>query len=359
MSAITKMHVPLALLVSSVLGATLAISHPTEAMTSTPGGQGDPTNRLQLFHPMSLLLPGSNAFAILGHDCGGIQEHAYVTGFDPSTGNPMGVVHLSTTCSAGGIGGHSVTYTAWAAVTWNFVGGVVSSTALSGTPTIDTGFTATDAYDDTIYNANGAAYLLVPLPAMPMGVTATQSGDDFLVAWTPTGVNPVAIVSSTLTATPINSSAPELVTTVAGSLTNGVITTLQAQTTYLITVVSKSISGAGPSSMPISVTTSPPTEPPGAPTGVTAHWVIPDPSGPTDTFIVTWNPADPGNSAIDQYMIRATDNDTGTSITQTVSGTTFTASFTEDWVPDWSITVQAHNAFGWGALSSSFLLGGL
>ena len=42
-----------------------------------------------------------------------------------------------TTCSAGGIGGHSVKYTAWAAVTWNFVGGVVSATALSSTPTID------------------------------------------------------------------------------------------------------------------------------------------------------------------------------------------------------------------------------
>jgi hypothetical protein len=42
-----------------------------------------------------------------------------------------------------------------------------------------------------------------------------------------------------------------------------------------------------------------------------------------------------------------------------VSGTTLTASFTVDHIPNWSVTVQAHNAFGWGSASSAFTLGGL
>jgi hypothetical protein len=146
---------------------------------------------------------------------------------------------------------------------------------------------------------------------------------------------------------------------VTGSAASGIIPTLQPQTTYLITVVSTTLSGPGPASYPLSVTTSPPTQPPGAPTGVSATWTNQNPSGPTDTFIVTWNAADPGDSPIDQYQIQATDLDHGTSVTQTVSGTTLTASFTEDWVPDWSIKVKAHNAFGWGPWSSAYTLGGL
>ena len=36
--------------------------------------------------PMSLVLPQANAFAILGHSCGGIREQIFLTGFDPATG---------------------------------------------------------------------------------------------------------------------------------------------------------------------------------------------------------------------------------------------------------------------------------
>ena len=71
------------------------------------------------------------AFAILGHSCGGIKEQAYVTGFDPTSGYPTGDVYLSTTCSTGGRGSHPATFTAWAAVTWDFAGNVVSATTLS------------------------------------------------------------------------------------------------------------------------------------------------------------------------------------------------------------------------------------
>jgi hypothetical protein len=175
----------------------------------------------------------------------------------------------------------------------------------------------------------------------------------------PKGVNPAAVTSTTVTAKPVNSTASILTTTVAGSATNGVVSSLQPQTTYQITVVNTTISGSSPASTPISVATSPATVPPTAPTGVTASWADLNPAGATDTLVATWHAADPGNSPIDHYLVTITNSDTaGTSI-QTVSGTTLTASFAVDWTPNWSVTVQAHNAFGWGPSSSAFTLGGL
>jgi hypothetical protein len=72
-------------------------------------------------------------------------------------------------------------------------------------------------------------------------------------------------MSSTLTATPVNSTASILTMTVTGQATNGVISSLQPQTTYQISVVSTTICGSSPASTPISVTTSPATVPPSAP----------------------------------------------------------------------------------------------
>jgi hypothetical protein len=92
---------------------------------------------------------------------------------------------------------------------------------------------------------------------------------------------------------------------------------------------------------------------------VTAKWLNLDPTGTTDTFSASWQPADPGNSPIDQYLVAITGSDGAGAFTQTVSGTTLTASFTVDYIPDWSVAVQAHNAAGWGPLSSVFTLGGL
>jgi hypothetical protein len=321
------------------------------------GGKG--LYRLLIQTPGNLLLPQSMAFAILGHSCGGIKEHAFVTGFDPASGYPTGDVYLSTTCSTGGRGSRPATFTAWAAVTWNFVGNVVSATTLSNAATVNPTFTATDVYGDIIYNAGAAAHLVVPLPAVPIGVTTVQSGDQFQVSWMPMGVNPAAVASTTVTATPVNSTASVLTTTVAGSATNGVISTLQPQTTYQITIVNTTISGSSPASTPISVTTSPASVPPSAPTGVTASWANLDPTGATDTLVATWQAADPGNSPINQYLVTITGSDGAGTSTQTVSGTTLTASFTVDYIPNWSVTVQAHNAFGWGPASSVFTLGGL
>jgi len=321
------------------------------------GGQG--FYRLLIQEPASLLLPQSVAFLILGRSCGGIKEQAHVTGFDPTNGYPTGDVFLSTTCSTGGRGSPPATFTAWATVTWDFAGNVVSATTLSNAVTVDPTFTATDVYGDIIYNAGAAAYLVVPLPAAPTGVTAVQSGDQFQVSWMPNGVNPAAVASTTVTVTPVNSTDSMLTTTVAGSATNGIISSLQPQTAYQVTVVNRTISGSSPASTPISVTTSPATVPPSAPTGVTARWANLDPSGATDTLVATWQAADPGDSPIDQYVVTITGSDGAGTSTQTVSGTTLTASFTMDYIPNWSVTVRAHNAFGWGPASSVFRLGGL
>jgi hypothetical protein len=231
--------------------------------------------------PTQLLLPQSTAFAIIGSDCGGIQEQVYAIGFDPTNGYPTGNVELKTICSCGK--DCSSTHTASATVTWDLAGNVISATTpATGAPANPT-FIATDGFNDILYNAGANAYLIVSVPAAPTGVTAVQSGDQFQVSWTPNGVNPIAITSSTLTATPVNNStASNLTTTVTGPVTNGVIPTLQPATSYQITVVSTTIGGSGPASTPISETTSPATIPPSAPTGVSAQWASPnaDPGPP-------------------------------------------------------------------------------
>ena len=322
-----------------------------------PAGKG--FYRLLIQRPAGLLLSQSTAFSILGYWCGGIQEKAYVTGFDPTSGYPTGDVYLSTTCNGSGRGGRSIPHTAWAAVTWDLAGNVVSATLLTNGAAVNPAFIATDAYGDVIYNASAAAYLAVPTPGLPTGVTAVQSGDQFQVSWTLNGANPAGVTSSILTATPVNSTASILTTTVAGPATSGVISTLQPQTTYQITVVNGTVAGSSPPSAPITVTTSPATLLPSAPNGATASWTSLDPTGTTDTLVATWQAADPGDSPIDQYQVTIVGSDGGGTLRQTVPGTTLTASFTVDYTPNWSVTVQAHNAVGWGPSSAVFRLGGL
>jgi hypothetical protein len=311
--------------------------------------------------PSALLLPQSTAFDILGHSCGGIQEQVNVTGFDPFTGYPSGNVYLQTRCGGSGRdgGGHTTIYTASAKVIWDFAGNVVSVATPAAGPVGSPSFHAIDAYCDIIYDSGAVAYLLIPFPEAPTGVTAVQSGDNFLVSWTPNEVNPSAITSSTLTATPLNSTASMLTTIIAGPASNGVILSLQPQTQYQITVVNITISGPSPPSAPITVTTKAATVAPAAPTKVTANWSNLDPAGATDTLVATWLAADPGDSPIDQYQIMITGSDGSGTFTQTVSGTTLTTSFNLDYIPNWTVAVKAHNAVGWGALSAPVVLGGL
>jgi hypothetical protein len=316
--------------------------------------------RLLIEKPVRLLLPQSIAFSFLGYSCGGIQEKVYVAGFDPVSGYPVGQVYLSTSCSTGKAGSPPSVHKAWSAVTWDFAGNTVSSSILSNAPALNPTFTATDAYGDTVYNlsANSSAYLAVPFAAAPSRVSAVQSGDQFLVSWSLNHVNPSAITSSILTATPLNSTAPVLTTTVSGSASSGVITTLQPQTTYRITVVSTTLGGSSVASAPINVTTEVATIAPSAPTALKATWSVLDPSGTTDTIVVTWPAPVPGNAPIDQYQIAINGSDGGGTSSQTVSGTTLTTYFNVDFIPNWTVSVQAHNVVGWGP-SSSVTLGGL
>jgi hypothetical protein len=348
--------------------------------------------------PLSLLFPQGNAFEILGHSCGGIQEMSYATGFDPVSGYPTGVVHIETRCGGSGRGGgyHSTTYSAWVGVTWDFTGNVVSYSNLAIVPPVSSTFTATDANEDQLVNAGGRAYLAVPIPGAPTGVTALQTGDQFEVSWTPAPVIPEVIISSTIRATPVAASSPVsgklrsssaahivdpiavssttrrekrplvtpgrptepvLTATVNGSATTGLIGPLEPHTTYHVTVVSTTIGGSSFASAPVTVTTEVASIAPSAPTGVLARWGGQGPT--TAALLVNWNAAVPGDSPIDVYLITISGSDGGGTFTQSVSGTTLAADFTVDSTPDWTVTIKAHNAAGWGAWSAQVTLGGL
>jgi len=113
----------------------------------------------------ALLLPQSTAFAMLGHSCGGIQEQAFATGFDPTTGYPDGAVYMQTRCGGSGRGGgyHTTTYSAWAGVTWDFTAAVIASTRLPGAPAgLDPTFSAFDGQGNQLFNTVNAVNVLPP-----------------------------------------------------------------------------------------------------------------------------------------------------------------------------------------------------
>ncbi len=154
--------------------------------------------------PVSLILPQNAAFGILGYDCGGINE--YVTaGFSAVNGLPTGVVELSTSCSGSGRGGRGSTHTATALVTWDLAGNVYGYTSL-GTNQLGP-IVSVDGLGDVIYNPGEVAYLLIPTPTKTVIKSALQSGDQFQVSWFSSGVNPKAIQSTVLIATPMNPAA--------------------------------------------------------------------------------------------------------------------------------------------------------
>src|SRR5215468_9670800 len=111
--------------------------------------------------PIPLVVSQSTAFSVLGHSCGGIQEKAYATGFDPTSGFPTGDVYLSTSCGGSGRGGgyHTTTYSAWVGTTWDLTGALVSYVALTSAPTVEPTFSAFDQYGNEVYNQSNSAYL--------------------------------------------------------------------------------------------------------------------------------------------------------------------------------------------------------
>ncbi len=318
---------------------------------------------------MSLVLSQSAAFSILGHWCGGIQEKVYATGWHATTGDPVGDVFMSTRCGGTGRGGGSTTYSAWAGVTWGFDGSTVSYSLLSATPTVNPTFSASDAHGDHLYNEPVAgvvagtqvysqAYLHVLVAGAPNAVRVMPARGRFQVSWKDDPTAPPALIrSSTVTATPVNSTASAVSTTVSGNGASALVGPLEPRTTYQITVASTDPAGSSAASAPVTITTGASTIPPGAPKGVSAYWTAP--GSANDTMVVNWKAALPGDSPTDAYLVTINNPDTGDKFTQTVGGSTVTATFAVSDVPDWTIQVRARDAAGWGPLSTSYLLGGV
>ncbi len=212
-----------------------------------------------------LLLGQGAAFSILGHSCGGIQEHAYATGFGED-GYPAGEVYMQTRCGGSGRGGgyKTTTYSAWATVSWDWFGNTRGFAKLEGPADVSTSFSAEDVYGDRLYNTETSAYLETSSPPLvapnaPTGVTAVQSNVEvgealelrFQVGWTPDPATAGLIGSSTVTATPIGSGAPVLTATVTGPGTSAIVGPLAPLTTYRIAVTNSDAEGNSLPSVPI------------------------------------------------------------------------------------------------------------
>ncbi|MHB8235611.1 MAG: fibronectin type III domain-containing protein, partial [Solirubrobacteraceae bacterium] len=118
-----------------------------------------------------------------------------------------------------------------------------------------------------VYNAGSAAYLEVgepPLqpPAAPEGVSAGvglfEAGEtEYLrmtVSWTAAGETAGLITSSTVTATPVNSSAPVLSATASGTWSTAYLSPVQPNTTYRVSVTDADSEGTSPPSAPLELT---------------------------------------------------------------------------------------------------------
>jgi hypothetical protein len=294
-----------------------------------------------------LLMPGNAAFSILGYDCGGINEHAFASGFDPASGDPQGDVYMWTTCDTGGKGGHSTTFDAWASITWHLDGSLAAYSVLAAAPPVDPTFSATDGHGDTLYNQTNQAYLTVLATAAPTGLAAVRSGGLWLVSWVPDPTAPPDLIgSSTITATPVGSSAPVVTGTTTGSGSSGLIGPLTPNTTYSVTVTNNDLDGPSPSSQPITITMGPSVLKPGAPTGMTGTWTSPGNS--PDPLIVNWSPGVQGDSPIDKYQLLGISFGGGIfNVTVNAPSATDTISTLDDGL-NWYILIRAHDVAGWG-----------
>ena len=181
--------------------------------------------------PIALLVPQGNAFGVLGHSCGGIQEAAYATGFDGTTGYPTGDVSLSTRCGGSGKGGgyHTTTYSAWVGVTWDFTGALVSLSVLSTAPAVDPAFSATDANGNQLYNQTTRAYLLlgpsyVPTPRVTsISTTVGPASGGTVVTITGTGFTAATGVSFGTAAAPFAVNDDTSITATSPTSTAGTV----------------------------------------------------------------------------------------------------------------------------------------
>ena len=325
--------------------------------------------------PVQLAVSQATAFAVLGRSCGGIQEQSIAGGFDAASGNPTGVVYMQTRCGGSGRGGgyHVTTYFAWMSVTWDFGANVLAYSKIATPPLLDPTATYTDVHGDemhTTYNtavptcattvATTCAYhawLTVQSPNAPTGVSATLSGGQYTISWTPDPQTAAIITGSTIIATPMGGTAV-IVSPVSGNATSANLGPLAPQTIYSIVVTNTDAAGTSPASDPIQVTTGAATTKPGVPLSVAAHWL-----GVNYMSVIWSTPANPGDSPIDQYQVKAKPYDAGAGapgpVTVTVDGSSLGAQITLDANYDWAIKVRAHNGAGWSAWSTRVIVVGL
>jgi hypothetical protein len=177
--------------------------------------------------PISLFVPQSTAFAILGHSCGGIQEKAFASGFNATSGYPIGDVRLQTTCSSGGRGSRPTTYSAWVATAWDFTGALVSDTKLQTAPTVNPTLSVYDSHGNHLYNQSNQAYLVlgpgfVPAPRVS-GVSPTSGPQGSSVAIAGTGFTGVVGVRFGATAAHFTVTSSMSMTAIAPAVRTGTV----------------------------------------------------------------------------------------------------------------------------------------
>lgn len=319
--------------------------------------------------PVALSLPQSTAFAILGASCGGIYEQVFATGFDPASGQPVGAAYLQTRCggSGRGGGGGSTTYSAWVRVSWDFTGTPTAAAAVSTAPAVDPTFSLASSGGDVVANTLTAvnvtpgnctvgnttycsyrAWLTVPLPAAPSGVSVTQVADSLSVSWAQTAAD---VTATMVTATPSSGGTP-LTASVPGGATTATIPGVAPSTTYSVVVASTDVAGSGPRSAPVSIVTAAATTRPGTPGGVKVSW-----GAGGRTLDARWSSALPGNSPVDDYQVSVARHDPN-GPAQIVDAATATSVAVSGFANtyDWSVQVRAHNAAGWGSWSKAVVL---
>lgn len=211
--------------------------------------------------PITLVLNEADALAVLGHDCGGIKQQVYATGF-AGNGYPTGGVSMSTTCAGSGRGGHPTTYTGTASVVWTWFGETRSFGPLTGSLEAHA---ESDAYGDRVYNEGTVAHLEdgdppLEAPAAPIEVQArvapfeegSVEGLRMSVGWTPAAETLPLLRSSTVTATPVSSAAPVLTATVSSDY-EARLQPVQPDTTYEVTVTNADAEGTSPPSTAVIV----------------------------------------------------------------------------------------------------------
>lgn len=150
----------------------------------------------------SLLVPGGTAFAVLGHSCGGIQQQALATGFDATTGDPVGDVYLQTRCGGSGRGGgyHTTTYSAWVGMIWDYTGAMVSYQVLASAPAnLDPTLSVVDSFGNQLDNQLNAVNVL---PANCTVGNTTYCSYRAYLTLAPTFVPPPIVSSIAVTSGP-------------------------------------------------------------------------------------------------------------------------------------------------------------